>query len=382
MHAISLPMVKPGARVTNPPPARPISYGRYLKLEGLLACQAPESAKTDRPAHDELLFIIVHQTYELWFKQILHELDAVCDVIGRDFVPDRELGRAVHYLERIVAIQGLLVDQISVLETMTPLDFMDFRHLLTPSSGFQSAQFRQIENRLGLARKARLRYNNETYERSLDEEERPPVERAEQGPHLFGLVERWLARTPFVRTREFDFFRVYRENVLAMLAEDRDTIERKANLNDAARAAQLTGLDNIRAGFETVFDPARYEEVRARGERRLAYDAFLAALMISLYRDEPMLQTPFRLITLLVEIDEKLALWRYRHTLMVNRMIGGKIGTGGSSGQDYLRRTVEAHRVFGDFFDLSTFLIPRSLVPALPPELERELGFGWRGGHA
>lgn len=369
--------------MSTPPPARPISYGRYLQLTQLLACQAPESDKTDRPAHDELLFIIVHQTYELWFKQILHELDAVLAVMGGDFVRDRELGRAVHYLERIVTIQELLVDQISVLETMTPLDFMDFRHLLTPSSGFQSAQFRQIENTLGLARKARLRYNNETYERSLDDEERAPVERTERGPNLFALVERWLARTPFVRTREFDFFRVYRDNVLAMLAADRETIESKANLNDAAKAAQLAGLENIRAGFETVFDAARYEEVRARGERRLSYDAFLAALMISLYRDEPMLQTPFRLITLLIDIDEKLALWRYRHTLMVNRMIGGKIGTGGSSGQEYLKRTVEAHRVFGDFFDLSTFLIPRSMVPALPPELEGELGFGWRGsGHA
>lgn len=358
---------------------RPISYGRYLQLAQLLDAQRPESERLGRPAHDELLFIVVHQTYELWFKQILHELDAVCAVMSAEFVPDTALGRAVHWLERVVRIQSLLVDQIDVLETMTPLDFLDFRDLLTPSSGFQSAQFRRIENVLGLPRRARLTYNDEPYEQSLDAVDRPHATRAEAAPTLFALVERWLARTPFVRTREFDFFRVYRENVERMLAADRETIERKANLNEAARAVQLAGLDAVRARFDTVFDPVRHAEARARGELRLSYDAFLAALMISLYRDEPMLQTPFRLITLLVDIDEKLALWRHRHMLMVNRMIGGKIGTGGSSGQDYLRRTVEAHRVFGDFFDLSTFLIPRSLVPPLPPELATELGFRWRG---
>src|SRR5262252_6557166 len=117
-----------------------LSYGKYLKLRELLACQELASAKAGRPAHDELLFIITHQTYELWFKQCLHELDAVIAIIGADFVNERDVGRALHYLERVVAIQKVLLDQIDVLETMTPLDFLDFRNLLTPSSGFQSAQ--------------------------------------------------------------------------------------------------------------------------------------------------------------------------------------------------------------------------------------------------
>lgn len=99
--------------------------------------------------------------------------------------------------------------------------------------------------------------------------------------------------------------------------------------------------------------------------------------MIMLYRDEPILQIPFRLLTALVTIDENLSLWRYRHALMVQRMIGAKIGTGGSSGQDYLRRTVEAHRVFLDFFNLSTYLIPRSMLPPLPAGLREQLGFRW-----
>ncbi len=354
-----------------------LTYSRYLKLKQLLACQELESAKAGKPAHDELLFIVTHQTYELWFKEVLHELDAARRIMGAEFVNERDLGRALHYLERVIKIQDVLVDQIDVLETMTPLDFLDFRNLLTPSSGFQSAQFRQIENLLGLRRTQRLRYNEADYEASLDAADRRAVGVAEREPSLFDVIEAWLARMPFVQFRDFDFWREYRANVTRMLDEDRETITRRAQLPAAARQAQLEELDRTRATFDSVFDPEKHEALRAAGERRLAYPAFLAALMIMLYRDEPILQSPFRLLTALVDIDEGLALWRYRHALMVHRMIGAKIGTGGSSGQDYLRRTIEAHRVFLDFFNLSTYLIPRSLLPRLPPELERSLGFRW-----
>jgi len=352
-----------------------LTYGKYLRLKELLACQAPESARAGRPAHDELLFIVTHQTYELWFKQVLHELDAVLAIMGAEFVNERDVGRALHYLERILRIQGVLIDQIDVLETMTPLDFLDFRNLLTPSSGFQSAQFRAIENKLGLERTQRLRYNEADYEAALDAPDRRNVDAAARAPGLFDVVEAWLARMPFVRSPEFDFWREYRANVSRMLDEDRATI--KAQLPEGARRAQLAELERTRATFETVFDPAKYEALRAAHGRRLSYPAFLAALMIMLYRDEPILQGPFRLLTALVEIDENLALWRYRHALMVHRMIGVKIGTGGSSGQDYLRRTVEAHRVFLDFYNLSTYLIPRSLLPRLPAEVREQLGFRW-----
>lgn len=354
-----------------------LSYAKYLKLQQLLACQELESAKHGVPAHDELLFIVTHQTYELWFKQVLHELDAVLAIMGAGVVAERDVGRALHHLERVVKIQGVLLGQIDVLETMTPLDFLDFRNLLTPSSGFQSAQFRQLENKLGLARTQRLRYNEADYETSLDAPDRPAVGAAERAPSLFGVVEAWLARMPFVHSAQFDFWREYRDNVGRMLDEDRATIEGRAQLAPAARRAQLEELERTRETFESVFDPAKYERLRAAGQRRLSYDAFLAALMIMLYRDEPILQNPFRLLTALVTVDENLSLWRYRHALMVQRMIGAKIGTGGSSGQDYLRRTVEAHRVFLDFFNLSTYLIPRSLLPPLPARLREQLGFRW-----
>ena len=354
-----------------------INYNSYLMLDTLLECQRLESAKAHRPAHDEMLFIVTHQTYELWFKQVLHELDAVLAIMGQPVVPERELGQVLRYLERVVVIQGLLVEQIGVLETMTPLDFLDFRDLLAPSSGFQSVQFRHIENKLGLRRTQRVGYNAMPYESALPSASKRQVRTVESKPSLFALIEQWLARMPFLRFREYDFWRVYSQNVQAMLANDRAAIERNDLLSAEAKAIQSDELDKTRQNFETVFDAARYQALVESGQRRLSYPAFVSALMIHLYRDEPMFHTPFRILTSLVAIDEKLTLWRYRHALMVNRMIGSKIGTGGSSGQDYLRRTVEAHRIFTDYFNLSTYLVARSMLPPLPETLQRELGFHW-----
>ena len=160
----------------------------------------------------------------------------------------------LHYLERIASIQGVLVDQISILETMTGLIFLDFRNLLTPSSGFQSVQFRQIENRLGLRRGIVSLTTKRRTTGPLDAPDQPRALQSEQSPSLFDLVERWLARTPFVRYREFDFWKLYRHNVLEMLERDRQTIESEANLNEAAKKVQLAGLEQTREGFETVFE--------------------------------------------------------------------------------------------------------------------------------
>ena len=138
---------------------RPVYYHDYLQLDRLLDSQRPLSTEQGRPAHDELLFIVVHQAYELWFKQILHELEAVRAVFDQPTVPERSMGRVVGHLERVHAIQRVLIDHLDVLETMTPLDFLEFRDLLVPASGFQSLQFRSIENLLGLDPGRRLLIN-------------------------------------------------------------------------------------------------------------------------------------------------------------------------------------------------------------------------------
>ena len=159
----------------------PLYYHDYLQLDRLLSCQQPESEQLGRDAHDELLFIIVHQAYELWFKQILHELDAVLGIFA-GVVADRDMLRAVGHLHRVAEIERLLLHQVDVLETMTPLDFLDFRDLLVPASGFQSVQFRIIENRLGVDPEGRPRIGGGVYTTRFSAEHRHLIERTEGEP--------------------------------------------------------------------------------------------------------------------------------------------------------------------------------------------------------
>src|SRR5690606_8755114 len=137
---------------------------------------------------------------------------------------------------------------------------------------------------------------------------------------------------------------------------------------DRGREEQLASHRDTLGGFDALFDRDRHDELVAQGARQLSYDAFLAALLITLYRDEPIFHLPFQLLVALVDIDEGFTTWRYRHALMVRRMIGDKIGTGGTSGHQYLRKGAERHRAFGDLFELPTFCIPRSALPRLPAE--------------
>ncbi|MGH3997333.1 MAG: tryptophan 2,3-dioxygenase family protein [Pseudonocardiaceae bacterium] len=356
----------------------PPYYWDYLKLDQLLGSQRPVTARRGEAAHDELLFIIVHQSFELWFKQILFELDAVLEVMAGAVVPEKEMGEVVARLVRITVIQRLLLDQIDVLETMTPLDFLDFRDELIPASGFQSVQFRLIENRLGLRPSYRLNAGKSLYLRVLSDQHVRWLEASHQQPSLLDQVTRWLERTPFLHFGDYDFWRSYQDAVQEMLAKERRVIAGHPNLEDDDRAERLATLEQTEAGFAALFDRERYAELVARDQRRLSHQAFLAALLINLYRDEPIFQLPFRLLTALIEIAEGLTTWRYRHALLVHRMIGRRIGTGGTSGHAYLEATARKHRVFSDLFDLPTFFIPRSALPALPTEVTEQMGFRYR----
>ncbi len=351
-----------------------LHYSDYLQLERLLDCQKPRSGQGAEPAHDEMLFIIVHQAYELWFKQIRHELAAVRKVFLKVSLTGSDLGRAVAHMGRIVAIQQLLIQQVKVLETMTPLDFLDFRDDLFPASGAQSVQFRLVENALGLRRPRRLDINGMPYTASLREEERREVERSEQEESLFTLVERWLERTPFLTAGDFDFVRTYGAIVQAMFARERERIDAEELMTPAEREGRRADHEQKLARFRRLLGegtPARADE---RGTR-LSSRALQAALMINLYRDEPHLQIPYRFLTLLMDVDEGLTEWRYRHAQMVSRMIGSKIGTGGTTGNHYLLDAAQRHGVFEDLFELSTYLIPRSSIPALPRVVKEMLGF-------
>lgn len=353
----------------------PIYYADYLQLDKLLSSQEPKSSKYGNEAHDEMLFIIVHQAYELWFKQILHEIDSINLIFTGDNVDERSIGIAVSRLQRITEIQKLLIEQLRVLETMTPLDFLEFRDYLIPASGFQSFQFRLIENKLGLSDKKRILYNNADYLNTLEDQHRKLIIETVRMPSMLELVEKWLERTPFLQYGSFDFWSLYREAVSRMLENDANIILNNKTLSESKRDIQLKLLAGTKLNFEALFDIEKHNELIEKGDRTFSNKATLAALFINLYRDEPLFHMPFMFLNLLVEMDEQFTEWRYRHALMVHRMIGSKIGTGGSSGHNYLMSTVSKHRIFTDLFDLSTYLIPRSELPELPGELKEQLSF-------
>ncbi|HIA45448.1 MAG TPA: tryptophan 2,3-dioxygenase, partial [Methylococcaceae bacterium] len=160
-----------------------------------------------------------------------------------------------------------------------------------------------------------------------------------------------------------------------MLNDDAKIIENNPVLSADKRRQQLAELQLTSQGFSCLFDEHLYTSYKAEGRFQLNHTATLAALFIQLYRDEPMLQLPFRVLTRLMDIDAQLTNWRSNHALMAQRLLGRKIGTGGSSGHEYLKSTISGKRIFSDLFNLSTYLIPRSQLPVLPPSLLRNLDF-------
>ncbi len=352
-----------------------IHYHSYLQLDKILDAQAPRSEALGNPAHDETLFIIIHQVYELWFKQIIHELSSVMDMFDNDRVDERNMGVAVARLDRIIEIQKLLIDQIRILETMTPLDFLDFRSYLFPASGFQSFQFRVVEVLLGLQNSQRLTYHNTHYASVFAEDQQAILKKMEEKRSMLELAEDWLERTPFLNTGNFNFLQEFTAAVKEMLSQEKQAIRDTTALTEREKEMRLKMLGDTDTYFLSVLDKSQHEKLLAEGKLRLSYKATLGALLIHLYRDEPILRMPFELLERLVDIDELFTAWRYRHAQMVLRMLGKKVGTGGSSGSEYLHATAARHGIFSDLHNISTLLIPRSSRPELPPELKKQLAF-------
>jgi len=353
-----------------------IHYKKYLGLEKILGAQNLRSAELDEtPAHDEMLFIIVHQSYELWFKQIIHELNSVVDMFNKNEVDERNIGISISRLNRVVKILRLLVEHIPIIESMTPLDFLDFRNYLFPASGFQSFQFRKIENILGLPEEERMTYAGHHYAAFFAQEEKDELAEIAKRGTLFNAVEDWLERTPFLKFGSFKFLDHYKDSVKRMVDKEAQAIRASDYLSDKEKEMRLKMMGNTDTYFESILDESVHKKMVEEGSQRLSYEATLAALMINLYNDEPLLQHPYRFLICLVDIDELLTTWRYRHAQMVLRMLGRKVGTGGSSGHGYLQATAMKHHIFTDLHNISTLLIPRSELPELPLEIRQELGF-------
>lgn len=353
----------------------PVYYGDYLQLDKILDAHELQSKKYGKEAHDENLFIIIHQTYELWFKQMLIEIDSVRDLFDMDYVPNNVLNTAVSRFKRVAEILKVLINQMTVIETMTPLDFMEFRDFLLPASGFQSVQFRLFETALGLKFEFRSDVEKGFFDSRLNATDKEKLKKAEQRKSLFELVEAWLERMPFSNFGDFNFWEEYKNAVGNMLNKDENIIKNNPTLNDLQRKYELKNLEATKNSFAHLFDSEKHQSLVDKREVRLSQKATLASLFIHIYRDEPILNLPFQLLDSIVEIDELITTWRYRHAIMAQRILGTKIGTGGSSGHDYLKKTTESCRVFVDFFNLPTFLIPKTEVPELPADLRKELGF-------
>jgi len=259
-----------------------VTYGEYLRLNELLACQAPQTAE-----HDELLFVILHQTMELWMKQAIHEIGA-----AQGEVRHGDLVRAYKHLARVSRIQSVMTQAWDILATMTPADYLKFRELLGTSSGFQSAQFRALEYRLGLKDDSFLKFQDE------GSSERRMLEEALDAPSLYDDVIAQLAKAGF--------------------AIPRDVLERPRR---------------------EAYQPSEAVE-----------DAWLAV-----YKGTEQHWPLYQLAEKLLDLDDALLTWRHKHVLTVERIIGRKRGTGGTEGVGYLQQTL-ARRAFPEIWSLRTKL--------------------------
>jgi tryptophan 2,3-dioxygenase len=361
-----------------------IHYDKYLQLHKILDAQKLRSVEFGKPAHDEMLFIILHQVYELWFKEIIHDLSSVMDLFNVDLVEEQNIGIAISRLDRIAKIQKILVDQIEIIETITPLDFLDFRNYLLPASGFQSFQFRQLEVSLGLKRDNRISYTQCAYSGVFSQKEQDILNKLEEGDSMFDLVEKWLERIPFLNFdsaigsgQSFDFVSEYKKSVEKMLRMEGKAIDDANYISESEKHLRLKMLGETNTYFGSIFDEKKHLKKIEEGEMKLSYKATMSALLINLYRDEPILRQPYMFLQKLIDIDDLLTSWRNRHAQMVLRTLGKKIGTGGSSGYDYLKTTADQHRIFYDLHNISTLLIPRSELPELPFELKEKLNFNF-----
>ena len=352
------------------------TYWDYLHLDQLLTLQDGVDDDGDVELPDELLFVVVHQAYELWFKLVLRSVRLARNHLDQPRVDEETIPHVVHHLRRINTILRLGVSQFEVVETLTPQGFLDFRDKLVPASGFQSFQMRELEILMGLEDADRLTYGKVDPIRHIDEtahdtpagrlaKERVAQARTERS--MLTVLNDWLYRTPIQGSTPADegddaVVSAFIEDYLAKMEENFDgNLERLVNALDVSDPeAMEERFDTLRKAARAFLHAETIDEAQRDRVRRIR----AAALFIESYRELPLLSWPRLLLDLVVELEEQMVLWRHRHARMVERLIGRRVGTGGSQGVEYLDQT-GAYRVFRDLWAIRTVLLPKRMLPEL-----------------
>jgi tryptophan 2,3-dioxygenase len=351
------------------------SYWEYIRVEELLALQGGLEPDDANLANEEVLFITVHQLFELSFKLVLRELRTARELFFAPYVAEQQLSGAVRSLKRAMTILRNTNPTWEVMETLTTREFLAFRDKLIPASGFQSAQLRQIEILLGLEERERIALGVEggylEALRSHDGRPSPAYERVEaqlaEKRTVRDAIEAWLWRTPIdgcgpgdkdAEARLTGFL----ERFLAAHALEVDsTAQRAAGIARSSEDAALIRkrYEGEKAAVRAFFTPGEAEGGARRRRTRAAM------LFIETYRELPLLAWPREVLDALVELEQQFVIFRQRHARMVERVIGRRVGTGGSAGVDYLDKTALSYRVFRDLWAIRTLQVRRDAAPSL-----------------
>ena len=298
------------------------TYGEYLRLEELLRLQTGLEDDEGKISNDELHFIIVHQNFELWFKLVINELRCTRDLLDTDYVEETSLPQAVHHMERVTETFRLMAQQWKVMETLEPQDFLNFREELGTASGFESAQMRTLEILMG----------DKWIDGKAVESKNPGSERS-----LYEVVCAWLQRTPIQGSIP-------------------DTPKDEATVDDF--------IDNYLQSHKSLYPDTNQDARDFLKPAGISHRGRAGLIFIESYRELPLLSWPRKLISTLIELEESMILWRGSHARMVERIIGRRMGTGGSPGVDYLDMTLK-YRVFVDLWSVRTILIKKQALPSL-----------------
>lgn len=352
---------------------RATTYWDYIRVEDLLRLQGGIERDEQGLSNDEVLFITVHQVFELWFKLVLRELRSARDLFTAPRVAEQELSGVVRSLERVVTIFQRAAAHFELVETLTTRDYLEFRDKLMPASGFQSAQMRQMEILLGLEEQERIAYGPvEDYRAALREADgrpSPALRRVEAAladrPTLKEALDEWLHRTPIDGLQPDDpgaedELARFVEGFLGSHASQVDAACERAVALAAGEAEHLRGLyGREKASVEAFLDPGSTpDDLRRRRIR-------VAMLFIETYRELPLLAWPREVLEHLVRLEQAFVVFRQRHARMVERVIGRRTGTGGSAGVEYLDQTALRYRVFRDLWAIRTLQIRRAVAPPL-----------------